>query len=155
MRASTSASQACGSTSFRRVVWISVYLLSRPAIVAPVDLITHRCLALRENNEDVTLWRFTRPKFGKSAVRIRPAMSSNDGAVMREWALAGLGIIIRSEWDVAQDLATGRLQRVLPEWRAPAADVLALLNARHGRSGRTTAFLEMLRKALCPVPWRP
>ncbi len=102
----------------------------------------------------MTLWRFTHSKYGKSTVRIRPAMSSNDGAVMREWALAGLGIIIRSEWDVAQDLAEGRLHRVLPDWRTPGADVVALLNARQGRSGRTTAFLDALRRELAPTPWR-
>jgi len=131
------------------------YLQANPHIATPMDLTAHRCLALRENNEDVTLWRFTHPTSGKSTIRIRPAMSSNDGTVMREWALAGLGIIIRSEWDVARDLAAGNLQRVLPDWPMPAADVVALFDARQGHSGRTSAFLQMLREALAPTPWRP
>jgi DNA-binding transcriptional LysR family regulator len=68
--------------------------------------------------------------------------------------LAGLGVIMRSEWDIADDLATGRLVRILPDWQCPDADVVALLNTRHGRSRRTTVFLEMMRGQLQPVPWR-
>ena len=91
---------------------------------------------------------------GSTTVRIKPAMSTNDGAVMRSWALDGLGVIIRSEWDLADDLAAGRLVRILADWRCPDADVVALLNPRHGRSRRTTAILELLRRRLHPVPWR-
>jgi DNA-binding transcriptional LysR family regulator len=130
------------------------YLERSAPIEKPEDLVSHRCLALRENNEDVTLWRFAHPKHGKVTVRIRPNMSSNDGEIVRDWALAGLGIIVRSEWDVAEDLAAGRLQAVLPRWSSPAADVVALLHARHGRSGRTSVFLQLLRESLASPPWR-
>lgn len=130
------------------------YLQQQPPIDKPDDLQAHRCLTLRENEEDVTLWRFIRPKRGSATVRIKSAMSTNDGAIMRSWALAGLGVIMRSEWDIADDLATGRLVRILPDWQCPDADVVALLNTRHGRSRRTTVFLEMMRNHLQPVPWR-
>ena len=73
---------------------------------------------------------------------------------MRGWALAGLGVIMRSEWDLADDLATGKLVQILPDWRAPDVDVVALLSARHGRSRRITAFLDIMRRHLHPVPWR-
>ena len=130
------------------------YLEGHPPIESPEDLRHHRCLALRENDEDVTLWRFSHPKHGATTVRIKPAMSTNDGTILRAWGIAGLGIIVRSEWDVAGDLAAGRLARILPGWACPAADVVALLNARHGRSRRATVFLEMMRDALTPLPWR-
>ncbi|MBW8811965.1 MAG: LysR family transcriptional regulator [Caulobacterales bacterium] len=130
------------------------YLEAAPPIHAPSDLIRHRGLVVRENDEDVTLWRFQRARHEPTTVRIHPAMSSNDGAVVREWALGGLGVTIRSEWDVAADLASGRLCQVLPDWEAPPADVVALLGARHGRTTRTTAFLSLLRQSLTPPPWR-
>jgi DNA-binding transcriptional LysR family regulator len=137
-----------------RIVCASpAYLDEHPAIEKPEDLRVHRCLALRENNEDVTLWRFSHSKHGATTVRIKPAMSTNDGTILRAWAMSGLGIIVRSEWDVADDLAAGRLVRILPKWVCPAADVVALLNARHGRSRRATVFLEMMRDALHPLPW--
>jgi DNA-binding transcriptional LysR family regulator len=79
------------------------------------------------------------PRF-PAVIRIHPALSSNDGAVIRDWALQGQGIMLRSEWHVAGDLAAGRLVALLPEWDTPDADVTALLGRRHGRSARTTAF---------------
>jgi DNA-binding transcriptional LysR family regulator len=139
----------------RRILCASAaYLEAAPPVFSPGDLARHRCLVVRENDEDVTLWRFRRPAQDPAIVRIHPTMSSNDGAVVREWALAGRGITIRSEWHVAGDLADGRLQRVLPAWELPAADVVAMLGTRHGRSARTTAFLGLLRQSLTPPPWR-
>ena len=81
-------------------------------------------------------------------------MSSNDGAVVRDWALAGQGVALRSEWNVADDVARGRLEVVLPKWELPPADVVAMVGSRQGRSARATRFLAMLRKALSPAPWR-
>jgi len=139
----------------RRILCASPgYLEAAPPIQAPADLVGHRCLVVRENDEDVTLWRFQRPRYEAATVRIHPAMSSNDGAVVRDWAISDLGVTIRSEWDVAGDLASGRLRQVLPDWEAPAADVVAMLGARHGRTTRTTAFLAFLRQSLTPAPWR-
>ncbi|WP_105404675.1 MULTISPECIES: LysR family transcriptional regulator [Neorhizobium] len=130
------------------------YLASAPPITAPADLAQHRCLAVRENDEDVTLWRFKGPRTETATVRVNPVMSSNDGAVIRDWALASQGIMIRSEWNVAEDLAEGRLRQVLPNWKLPSADIVAMLGSRHGRSARTAAFLTMLRQSLKPQPWR-
>lgn len=139
----------------RRVLCASpAYLESAEPIASPADLARHRCLVVKENNEDFSLWRFTAIDGESATVRIAPTMSSNDGAVVRDWALAGMGIAVRSEWNVAEDIAQGRLCAILPNWEAPAADVVALFGSRHGRSARTTAFLASLRQALQPVPWR-
>jgi DNA-binding transcriptional LysR family regulator len=139
----------------RRVLCASpFYLASAAPIQSPSDLLRHRCLVVRENDEDVTLWRFAHASREAETVRIRPTMCSNDGAVVREWAVAGQGVAMRSEWNVAADLATGRLKRVLSGWELPAADVVAMLGTRFGRSARATAFLTMLRQSLSPTPWR-
>ena len=131
------------------------YLARAGTPATPKDLPQHKCIALRENDEDVTMWRLTAAKGGKPiAIRIEPALSSNDGEVIRTWALAGAGVIMRSEWDVADDLRAGRLVRVLDQWRLPPANVVVLLGARHGRSARTVRFLEYLHTVLTPIPWR-
>jgi DNA-binding transcriptional LysR family regulator len=130
------------------------YLDAAAPIESPADLVKHRCLVVRENDEDVTLWRFSRRSRGPTTVRIDPTLSSNDGAVVRDWALAAQGITVRSEWDVADDLAAGRLRRVLPDWELPAADVVAMLGARRGRSARIESFVALLRDSLTPPPWR-
>ena len=121
----------------------------------PEDLLKHDCIALRENDEDVTMWRFTPENRGKQVrVRIDPSLSSNDGEVVRAWGLAGAGIIMRSEWDVADDIHAGRLVRVLDGWRLPPAHIVALLSTRSGRSARTAMFLTHLQARLTPAPWR-
>ncbi|MXQ11729.1 LysR family transcriptional regulator [Microvirga makkahensis] len=120
----------------------------------PEDLRQHACGVIREDQSDVTLWRFSHAQKEAVTVRVQPALSSNDGEVIKQWGLAGLGVIVRSEWDVAEDLRQGRLVPLLPAWQLPDADVVALLGARGGRVARTAHFLESLRQMLQPVPWR-
>jgi DNA-binding transcriptional LysR family regulator len=131
------------------------YLARRGVPESPEDLRHHDSIVLRENMEDVTRVKFT-PELGRNPaqVRLESALSSNDGDVIRTWALAGLGLMIRSEWDVAEDLKAGRLVRVLEKWRLPPADIYALFEGRHGRSARARRFLDWLRDSLRPVPWR-
>ena len=97
------------------------YIASRGEPAAPEELEAHACIALRENQEDVTLWRF-RPVAGgpETRVRIRPQLASNDGEVVRDWAIAGLGIIVRSEWDVTDDLRDGALVQKLTQGPGPS-----------------------------------
>ncbi|ODA20018.1 LysR family transcriptional regulator, partial [Achromobacter xylosoxidans] len=87
----------------RRILCASpAYLARHGAPAKPEDLRDHDCIALRENEEDVTLWRFKRGRGPAVGVRIAPVLSSNAGAVAVAWALAGHGIVARSEWDVAE-----------------------------------------------------
>ncbi len=130
------------------------YLTRFGAPTRPQDLAGHRCIALRENDEDVTLWRFTDVNRRVSQVRIAPILASNDGDVVREWALDARGIIVRSEWSIAEDLRTGRLVRLLENYRPPDADVVAVVGSRGGQLARTTQFVKSLRASLTPAPWR-
>lgn len=129
------------------------YLAAHGAPATPMDLGAHDCIALRENDEDATLWRFSHQDQPLS-VRIRPRLASNDGDVIRQWAIDGLGIIVRSEWHVADDLRSGQLVQVLSDYPAPPADVVALLGPSHARVARTQRFLDHLKSGLSPAPWR-
>lgn len=126
----------------------------------PSDLARYDCLCLRENDEDVPRWRFSQAGDGKgearrsAVIRVTGALSSNDGTVITDWALAGLGIVERSEWDVAPLLASGKLVRLLPDWHLPPAPVTALLPSRTGRSARQRVFLEAATRFFDPPPWR-
>ncbi|MFE1603027.1 LysR family transcriptional regulator [Methylobacterium sp. ID0610] len=131
------------------------YLAQRRAPRSPAELRDHTCIALRENDEDVTLWRFRSGSGAEERVRIEPELASNDGEVARGWALAGLGVLVRSEWDVTEDLKAGRLIRLLEGYALPSAPVVALLGSgRRARAARTERFLEALRQSLDPLPWR-
>jgi DNA-binding transcriptional LysR family regulator len=130
------------------------YLARRPAPSGPQELAQHDCLVLRENQEDVTLWRLRRHR-KEVSVRVPSALCSNDGEVVKCWALAGKGIMLRSEWDVADHLRDGRLVRVLTDWKLPDADVVALVDHRAGMSARVRMFLAFLQQRFQPkAPWR-
>lgn len=130
------------------------YLERQPAPRRPEELASHHCIVLRENEEDVSLWRFRKGR-SEVAVRIAPTMSSNDGEVVRAWARQDKGIIMRSEWDVAESLEAGRLVRLLDDWHLPDADIVALIPQRHGVSARVKLFVAFLQARFQPLPpWR-
>ncbi len=120
----------------------------------PEQLADFPCLALRENNEDGTLWHFNKGRTSQS-VRIHPKLICNDGDVIHQWAREGRGIILRSEWDVAADIANGALVRLLPAFKLSDANVIALTHARKGLPLRTRSFMQFLQERFRPVaPWR-
>ncbi|HEY8604112.1 LysR family transcriptional regulator [Tsuneonella suprasediminis] len=129
------------------------YLAEHGAPETPGDLAGHRCLALRENEEDATLWRFS-SSAGAISVRVTPFLATNDGEIVRRWALDGRGIIVRSEWDVADDIVSGRLVPLLEDYAIANADVVVLVGPAASRAGRTQAFLDYLAQAMSPPPWR-
>ena len=106
----------------------------------PEDLREHDCIALRENDEDVTLWRFKKGGGPAVGVRIAPVLSSNTGAAALQWALDGQGIVARSEWDVADHVRARRLVPLLAGWALPPANVVALVKSRQDLPARTAGF---------------
>ena len=120
----------------------------------PDDLATLPCIVLRENKEDVSLWHFSKGRTSRS-VRVPSKLMCNDGDVIRRWACEGRGVILRSEWDVADDVRAGRLVRLLPGWKALDANVIALTHARAGLPQRTRHFMQFLQSRFKPQPpWR-
>jgi len=123
------------------------YLGRRGVPAAPRDLAAHACICIRENDEDVTLWRLRGPGATQDeTLRITPAYASNDGSVARQWAEDGLGLVLRSEWDVAQPVAAGRLQRVMADWDFGSAPISVLTPNRKGRSARVLALIAFLQQ---------
>lgn len=77
-------------------------------------------------------------------MKVRGTLSTNDGETGVLWALAGLGILMRSEWDIHADIASGRLVRVLKDWTLPSADVYAVYPERANLSAKVSAFIDFL-----------
>jgi len=138
-----------------RFVCASASFIKRFGAPTNPDELAHvPCIVLSENNEDVSLWNFSKGKTSRS-VRVSSKLSCNDGDVIRRWACEGRGVILRSEWDVADDLQSGRLVRLLPSWKAPDANVIALTHNRAGLPARTRHFMEYLQSRFKPIPpWR-
>lgn len=116
----------------------------------PEDMSAHRVGVVRENRADTTLLPLKGPNGVETNLRVQPVYSCNDGEVLRSWALAGFGIVERSEWSVSADLNQGTLLRVLPHWSLPDAEIVALLNPRTVRSLRIDRFVDRLAFEIRP-----
>lgn len=81
----------------------------------PDDLKQHRCLIMERLGEQLNEWRFHKGD-DIFTIRISPSLVSNDGAIIRQWALAGSGIAYKSIWDVKNDIAAGKLQTILDDF---------------------------------------
>lgn len=119
------------------------YLKQHPAPAAPRDLQTHACIVLRENEAAYGSWHLSRGK-RQETIKVRGALSSNDGETVLAWALAGHGILMRSEWDVAPYLRSGRLRQVLEDWALPPSDIFAVYPERLNLSAKVSAFVDFL-----------
>lgn len=129
------------------------YLDSQPAITTPKDLAGHACLVIRENDEAYGSWQLfasdgKRGKEGSVRVKVAGPLATNDGETAVRWALAGHGIVLRSLWDIAPELAAGRLRRVLPDWQSVPADIYALYPERLQLSAKLRVFVDFLAAGL-------
>lgn len=108
-----------------------------------VDLANHRCILHRQNDDAYGIWRFMHHDHSE-VVKVHGMLSSNDGDIALGWALDGHGILIRSEWDLAKYLESGRLRIVLPEFVLPSADLFVYYPTRRNQTIRTRAFIDFL-----------
>jgi DNA-binding transcriptional LysR family regulator len=128
----------------RRLLCASPAYLARLGVPkSPHDLAQHSCIGIRQGGEAYGLWRLSAGKRAE-AVKVRGPLSTNDGEIAVAWALAGHGIVLRAEWDVARYLRSGRLRQVLETWQTPPADIYAVYPQRHQHSGRVRAFVDFV-----------
>lgn len=96
-------------TAGHRIVCASPgYWARHPRPSTPEELAAHECLLWTSERVHEATWTFA-----ESAVRVQGRRSSNDGELVRAWALAGYGVAYKSFWDVEADLARGRLEPAL------------------------------------------
>jgi LysR family transcriptional regulator, transcriptional activator for dmlA len=150
--------------SNRRVVVASPkYLKLHGMPQQPDDLTQHDCLVVREHDDTPALWRLqpvsakaSRAAAQQRTIRVSGPLLSNHGEVVREWALQGHGLMLRSWWDVHALIANRKLVHVLPGWAMLDADVHLVLPPR-GLSLATPQRVRLLQDHLvatfADVPW--
>ncbi|MBA2934847.1 LysR family transcriptional regulator [Sphingomonas sp. CGMCC 1.13654] len=123
-----------------------IYLEAHGAPASLDDLQGHHLLAARHQSP----WRLE----GRHAIDVESVVATNSSEVVRELCLAGMGIALRSTWDVGAELASGALRRVLPDWQG-ATDVA--IWAVHAKAeplpAAVTAYVDHMAAAIGPVPW--
>ena len=110
------------------------------------ELARHKCIVIRERDQDAGRWKLSGPQ-GLETVRVAGPLATNNGELVHQWGIDGHGIILRSIWDVGPSLANGRLVRVLPDY-SQEADVWAIYPTRLGMSANVRVCVQFMERWL-------
>lgn len=124
------------------------YLEQHGSPTEPADLARHRIWFYsysRLGDE----WRFDGPD-GETRVRLKPVLHCNNGDTCRMGALQGHAIVLQPGFLVDEDLKTGRLIELLPDYQAGELGIHALYPSRRHVAPKLRLMVEYLAAALEP-----
>jgi DNA-binding transcriptional LysR family regulator len=137
------------SSTLRKVADVRRVLCAAPAYLARRgapetlrDLARHDCLLLRFPGSQQFRWSFDF-RGEASAVLVDGPLDADDGDVLTQWALDGLGLVMKPLFEVAAHLADGRLVEVLPEARPQPVTLAVLYPTRRMLPPRAKSFIEL------------
>lgn len=134
----------------RRVLCASPDYLAEHGTPATLDdLKKHRCLPAHNHDS----WRLEGPS-GPVTLRPEGMLITNSSEVIREAVIAGLGIALRSTWDVGAELKSGKLVQVLPQYESSRNVALsAVYPSRQFLPAKVRLFIDYLAELYGPVPY--
>lgn len=108
----------------------------------PADLAKHNMLIYNLAADPFSL-RLSKGDVERT-VRVTGALDCNDGQVIRQAALAGLGILIQPLYIVQEDIAQGRLEPVLIDWKLPMLTMNIAYQNRERLPAKIRVFTDYL-----------
>lgn len=136
----------------RRVVCASPeYLRKHGTPRTPEDLARHNCLTTTDFH---LTWEFTAPDGRRGSVRVSGAHACDNWEVLREWAAAGLGVALKSTWDVRRYLEEGSLVALFPGYSFDTdVAIYAIYPHRRYLPAKTRVFIDFLVESFGPEPY--
>lgn len=130
-----------------RIVCASPKYWSRAGVPKhPRELEEHNCLVLDRPGAPLSTWPFR--DAGKILnVKVRGDRQASDGDILREWGVAGAGVILKNQWDVRHELEAGTLTTALDGFVPWQVDLFAV-HVGAPPSRRVAALIEFLAAAL-------
>jgi DNA-binding transcriptional LysR family regulator len=119
------------------------YLRRRGTPRTPLDLVDHNCIAFVRGGRPFRTWRFGQ-RGQWTTVRVGGDRSVDDASLAREWAIAGAGILLKTEIEQRRDLASGALVPLLTDWETDPYPLHALLPSGRFVPARVRALVEFL-----------
>ncbi|MFT4082255.1 MAG: LysR family transcriptional regulator [Nocardioides sp.] len=114
------------------------YLAKHDPLVAPMDLADHDCLV----HINDPIWYLHADGEELNFKVTEPVYSSNSYLTLRKAAVHGRGIALMPVRTAAEDIAAGRLQRVLPEYQGPARSLYAVHSPGSHTLRKVRVFLD-------------
>jgi DNA-binding transcriptional LysR family regulator len=141
----------------RKLAPIHRVLCATPAYIAMhgmpqklEDLSRHALLATQ--NQDV--WKLEETGGDMVAVKPSSVVITNSNEVVREAVLAGIGIGLRSTWDVGPELSSGALQIVMPRYRASrGVGLFSVYPTRRFLPAKVRVFIDHMASLYGPSPY--
>ena len=117
----------------------------------PEDLEHHDCIihGLSRGNNSL---EFSGPR-GPISVPVSGRVTLNSFSMVRELALAGLGVAAMPAFLCAEDIRAGRLTTVLDDWSPSPGSLYAVYPSTQHLSAKVRAFLDFLTERMTPPPW--
>ena len=136
----------------RRVVCASPgYLKLHDAPRTPADLQQHNCLTTNDLHMN---WEYKGPDGKRGSVRVAGHYACDNWEVLREWAMAGLGVALKSTWDVRRQLEEGSLVPLLPGYDfGTDVAIYAIYPHRRYLPAKTRVFIDYLAESFGPEPY--
>lgn len=129
----------------RRVLCASPAYLEAHGVPQSLEALKdHRCIPIRERDQDFGRWELDGPD-GPVAIKVSGPLSANNGEIVRQWAIDGHGIILRSTWDIGREIENRALLPVLPQY-FQQADVWAVYPSRLSVSAKVKVCVEFLEQ---------
>jgi DNA-binding transcriptional LysR family regulator len=127
------------------------YLHHHGTPATPQALVEHDCLCFMLHGEVNDRWNFSHHGQALS-VRVQGGHVTNDGDVVRRWAVAGRGVAYKAWIDVAHDLAAGRLVALCPDWQTEQVPLYMVLPDRRQLTPALRLLREFVAQACAALP---
>ena len=121
------------------------YLKKAPPLRTPGDLKRHHCLVLDCYGSYRDLWPINGPNH-REMVRVSGNLVTDSSETLRDWLMDGLGIALKSEWDIQDELRTGSLVTLLEGYTVPNLDFYIVYASRKHLPAKTKEFVEFLER---------
>ena len=115
------------------------YLASEPAIEAPADLLSHRMIAHADRRQR---WGFRTPAGAVRDIEFDPGIVVPEPNVLRTMLLGNAGIGLLPDFHASDDVAAGRLTRVLPSFTCGSVEAHALYPSHRSLSAKVRVFID-------------
>ncbi|TXM65885.1 LysR family transcriptional regulator [Methylobacterium sp. WL69] len=139
-------------TVHRSLVGAPAYLDAQGRPTHPHDLARHACLGYAYLPSP-DRWRFLGPDGTEAVVIPGGPLRANNADALAPALRAGLGLAVQPDFMLWDDLAAGRLERVLPGWSPPPIALHLMTPPGDPRPARVTALADYLARALSAAPW--
>ncbi|USD68171.1 LysR family transcriptional regulator [Vibrio sp. SCSIO 43136] len=110
----------------------------------PNELLSHNALLYQLHDSLQDTWKFT-DGTREFKVKLTGNRASNDGDLVRRWCASGKGVAIKSCLDMSDDLLSGRVVNVMPEYKPTSTELWLVCPSKQSITASTRLLRDLFR----------